>query len=50
MLDGRIDFNPRINEDDFRCFWSTGTAWGVYKQRVINGKLGREVEVLHGSL
>ena len=49
-FDGSIGFEPRINADDFKCFWSNGTAWGVYEQKIVNGETSREVKVLHGSL
>ncbi len=51
MAEKRISFTPRINGDDFRCFWSTGTAWGTYTQkRDANGNLTHSVEVIHGNL
>jgi uncharacterized protein (DUF608 family) len=50
MIKSEVGFDPRINKDDFSSFWSTGTAWGVYKQRLENGKLVKDVEILHGSL
>jgi hypothetical protein len=30
---GHIGFRPAVSERPFRCFWSTGSAWGVYEQR-----------------
>jgi uncharacterized protein (DUF608 family) len=41
---------PRVNEDNFRCFWASGTGWGVltrtanatgvrFTLKVISGKL-----------
>ena len=51
MVEKKISFSPRINGDDFRCFWSTGTAWGVYTQKWdAEGKLRQCIEVIHGSL
>ena len=51
MSEKRISFTPRINGDDFRCFWSTGTAWGTFTQkRDANGSLTHNVEVIHGNL
>jgi len=29
---GHLAFAPVINEDDFRCFFSAGTAWGLFSQ------------------
>ena len=50
MIEGRIDFEPRINMEDFKTFWSTGTAWGTYQQKIVDGEVEREVNVLHGKL
>ena len=50
MTKGVVSFDPRINKDDFSSFWSTGTAWGVYKQKLVDGKHVKETVVLHGSL
>ena len=49
---GRISFEPVVNGDDFSCFFSTGTAWGVYRQRVDTrtGARSWDVEVMEGSL
>ncbi len=33
----RLGFAPKVNAEDFRTFWSTGTAWGTYEQRVGEG-------------
>ena len=30
---GRVTIDPRVNADDFRCFYSTGREWGVCRQR-----------------
>ena len=49
-LEGVVTFEPRINSNAFSCFWSTGTAWGIYEQKMVDGELNREVRVLHGSL
>lgn len=32
MSSGIIGFNPKINKEKFRSFWSVGKAWGVYEQ------------------
>jgi non-lysosomal glucosylceramidase len=48
---GRISFDPKIRADDFRCFFSTGVAWGIYSRRVAaDGTVDQDVEVLFGSL
>ncbi|MBT5641609.1 hypothetical protein HOJ44_00690, partial [Candidatus Bathyarchaeota archaeon] len=50
MTKSEVEFAPRINKEDFSSFWSTGTAWGVYTQKLVDGKLVKETKVLHGSL
>ncbi|MDZ7391427.1 MAG: non-lysosomal glucosylceramidase [candidate division KSB1 bacterium] len=46
MVDGKLGFAPVINSEDFACFWSTGTAWGQFRQAQGKARL----EVLHGVL
>jgi uncharacterized protein (DUF608 family) len=51
MVKGEMSFAPAINADDFRCFWSTGKAWGVYtRKKDKKGKVKQDVQVLYGSL
>jgi non-lysosomal glucosylceramidase len=52
MVEGWISFTPVIRKDDFSTFWSTGKAWGVYRQHQDpqTGELNWEIEVLYGSL
>lgn len=48
----RISFSPPAGDAAFSCFFSTGGAWGVYRQSVDpdSGERSWEVEVLYGSL
>jgi non-lysosomal glucosylceramidase len=48
----RISFSPKTGAGDFSAFFSTGAAWGVYRQRInpATGERSWEVEVLYGSL
>lgn len=47
----KISFAPRIFADHFRCFFSTGTGWGVYTRHLKpEGQIEEQVEVLYGSL
>jgi hypothetical protein len=43
----RLGFAPRINADDYQTFWSTGTAWGVYRQNLTTKSF--ELQVLYGE-
>ena len=46
-----ISFNPRINKNNFSCFFSTAKAWGIYRQKKDKkGRLLRSLEVLYGDL
>jgi non-lysosomal glucosylceramidase len=42
----RLRFSPRLRQDTFRCLFTTGTAWGTYRQRRSTVTL----EVLGGQL
>jgi uncharacterized protein (DUF608 family) len=43
---GSVTAMPRLNMPNFRCFWSTGTAWGSF---AVSGKTLR-LKVLKGQL
>lgn len=50
-VDQRIGFAPLLHQDNFRTFWSSGSAWGTYSQQLINDKLFKaEVSLAHGNL
>ena len=51
MVAGKISFAPVIQQDDFRAFWSTGKAWGIYRQRrdERTGEMERKIELIHGD-
>jgi uncharacterized protein (DUF608 family) len=52
LVRGCISFQPRYSADNFSSFFSTGRAWGVYRQQVdpASGKRTWQVEVIYGSL
>ena len=29
-----ISFRPAVSAQDFSCFFSTGGAWGIYRQKI----------------
>lgn len=37
--EGRLGFSPAINQEDFRTFWSLGSTWGTYEQRLGQDKV-----------
>jgi uncharacterized protein (DUF608 family) len=45
-----IRFGPKIRREDFKCFFSTGTCWGEYRQRSRRGNTTISVRVLYGEL
>jgi non-lysosomal glucosylceramidase len=50
MVKGTISFKPVINQDDFRCFWSTGKAWGIFTQKKnASGQREQAIEILYGD-
>ncbi len=42
-------FEPKFSKDEFQTFWSTASAWGVYRQNRLENKTA-EIEVLYGKL
>lgn len=52
LVKGELEFNPVINKDNFKCFFSCGKAWGTFTQKLdkASGRYDVEVNVLYGSL
>jgi hypothetical protein len=48
--DKRIAFAPKVNASDFNTFYSTGSAWGTYRQSVSGSKFAAEIEAAWGEL
>ena len=46
----RLEFAPRVSSEDFRTFWSTGTGWGVYSDKIKDDRRAIEVQMKYGSL
>jgi hypothetical protein len=45
----KISFAPKVNEDNFTCFYSNGESWGVYHQeRQDAGEIISEIVPLGG--
>jgi uncharacterized protein (DUF608 family) len=51
MRTGEVGFSPRISQDDFSCFFSTGKSWGIFRQKKsgTNGKTEKSLVVLGGN-
>jgi non-lysosomal glucosylceramidase len=49
--EGWMTFDPRIDTDDFSCFFAAGTGWGLYhRTRGVDGDILEHIELLGGSL
>jgi hypothetical protein len=48
--EGTISFSPKLNKEKFRCFYSTGSSWGVFLQRFSQKKRRAMIRVEHGKL
>jgi hypothetical protein len=46
----QIAFEPRINHDNFRCFFSTGNAWGSFAQSTHESGMSSSIAVREGQL
>ena len=50
MIEGKMSFSPRMEEEDFKTFWSTGSAWGTLHRYEEEGRMKADLRVLHGDL
>ncbi len=46
----RMTFAPVVNGKDFRTFWSCGSGWGTYRQKLSRRHLESEITALYGNL
>jgi len=44
-----LTFAPKLNADDFRCFFAAGTGWGSYSQSTNAESLAAKLEVNYGE-
>ena len=46
----QISFQPCIRQEDFSCFYSNGTSWGIYLQKQNGGDgIEKELITLYGK-
>ena len=45
-----VGFATRLNAQDFRCFFAVDAAWGLYTQKVGEGKTELTLRVDYGEL
>ncbi|MEO6964746.1 MAG: GH116 family glycosyl-hydrolase [Acidobacteriaceae bacterium] len=45
-----LAIHPLIHDQNFRCFWSTPTAWGSFQQRHANGRSTLTLQVHKGTI
>jgi uncharacterized protein (DUF608 family) len=48
--ESRLRFDPRVNQERFRCFFSTGDGWGTYTQRRTSSRQTHTLEVRRGQV
>ncbi|MCX8052356.1 MAG: non-lysosomal glucosylceramidase [Armatimonadetes bacterium] len=48
--DRLIAFGPKVNAADFRSFYSTGSCWGIYSQRLVEGCFSAKISVSWGEV
>ncbi|MGH9615529.1 MAG: GH116 family glycosyl-hydrolase [Acidobacteriaceae bacterium] len=49
-LISELGIHPLIHKQDFRCFWSTPTAWGIFEQKSANDRSTLTLEVNKGAI
>lgn len=47
--DGHLAFAPKWSPEDFRCFYSTGSAWGRFRQVAGDGGVAAGLDVRYGT-
>jgi len=47
---GRFSFAPKVNAEDFACFFSVASGWGVLRQKLEGEKKSAGVEIKAGAL
>lgn len=45
-----LGFAPKVNQEDFRTFFSTATSWGLYSQKINKEDAEFSVKLEYGSL
>jgi non-lysosomal glucosylceramidase len=43
-------FQPRVQEENFACFFAAGTAWGLFRQQRSASLITAKLECRHGEL
>jgi uncharacterized protein (DUF608 family) len=49
-VERKISFQPLVHTEDFRSFFSAGSAWGLYSQIAKAGSLTAKLENRHGEI
>lgn len=50
MTKKTVSFAPVVNGENFSCFFTTGTGWGVYTRRETNEEVVEKIECLYGNM
>lgn len=48
--DEHIAFVPRVNVNNFKCFFSVDSGWGLYSQKIHNGKMTVSIDMRYGKI
>ena len=48
--EARIGFKPKVNAENFKTFFSTGSGWGQYRQKLDGKVLDTTLDVVWGEL
>jgi hypothetical protein len=45
-----LSFEPKIETNEFECFFAAGTGWGIFRRRLVDAAWEQEIELLGGNL
>ncbi|MBO0859879.1 MAG: hypothetical protein J2P21_15725, partial [Chloracidobacterium sp.] len=48
--EGHLTFMPKLNANDFRCFFAAGKGWGGYSQRASSASLAVKLDIDYGEM
>jgi uncharacterized protein (DUF608 family) len=46
----RLEFAPVVSRENFKTFWSNGTGWGTFSERLERGTLNVELRLDNGGM
>jgi hypothetical protein len=49
-VDRKVTLTPRVRAQNFRCFWSVPSGWGIFSQTMTAASQSVQIETFEGSM